>query len=133
MASRFPLALALSGAMAIASPAWAAEPPGAEPAQPLNERITNEANERRPADRPARRSGEGLDPLGPAQPEGLAPDTPRTDSDPAECRGLSLDARRACLENSSRSREEAPVPRMPGTPAQKASPASRPSGGAITR
>lgn len=133
MASRFPFALALAGAMTITSLASAAEPPGAEPAQPLNERITNDALDRRPADRPVRRSGEGLDPLGPAQPEGLAPDTPRADTDPAECRGLSLDARRACLETSGRSREEPPAPRMPDTPSDKASPASRPSGGAITR
>jgi hypothetical protein len=73
MASRFKLAMALAGAISIGSHAWAADPPGAEPAQPLDERITNGPDDRTPPDRPARRSGDTLDPLGPAQPEGLAP------------------------------------------------------------
>ena len=120
MASRFKLAMALAGAISIGSHAWAADPPGAEPAQPLDERITNGPDDT-------------LDPLGPAQPEGLAPSATRPESEPEECRGLPRDARAACLENSNRGAEEPPVPQVPATPAEKASPASRPSGGTLKR
>jgi hypothetical protein len=133
MASRFKLAMALAGAISIGSHAWAADPPGAEPAQPLDERITNGPDDRTPPDRPTRRSGDTLDPLGPAQPEGLAPSATRPESEPEECRGLPRDARAACLENSNRGAEEPPVPQVPATPAEKASPASRPSGGTLKR
>jgi len=116
------VALLLASAMSAATFASAAEPAGAEPAQPLNERITDQ---RSGSDRPDKDEGAGLDPLGPAQPRGLAPAAPQPSEGPAECRRLPRDARQACMEGSSRSRQDPPLPGAPSVPSPKAAPESQ--------
>lgn len=130
MANRILLALMLVSTISASHQfASAAEPAGAEPAQPLNERITDR---RSGSDRPNKENGEGLDPLGPAQPRGLAPAAAQPNEGPAECRRLPRDARQACMEGSNRSRQDPPVAGASGVPSPQAAPeaqAPRPGSG----
>jgi len=122
MANRIFVAVMVASAVAAAGPVVAAEPAGAEPARPLDERVTND--DRGPGDRPDKNSAEGLDSTGPAQPRGLAPAAPQSSEGPAECRRLPRDARQACMEGSSRSRQDPPLPTVPRTPSPKVAPES---------
>src|SRR5690554_4468357 len=123
MSNRILVALMLASALSATQFTSAAEPPGAQPAQPLDERITDQrsANER-----PGKDEDEGLDSTGPARPRGLAPAAPQPKEGPAECRGLPSDARQACMEGSVRSRPDAPLPGPAGVPGPKGAPQSQP-------
>lgn len=124
MARRFLLGLLMASAMSAAPLVSAAGPAGAEPAQPLNERITDSRIE---GVRPGKDADadDGLDSTGPAQPRGLAPAAPQPDAGPAECRRLPRDARQACMEGANRSRGETPALNAPGIPSPKAAPESQ--------
>ena len=126
MANRTLVALTLASVMSASQFVLAAEPAGAEPAQPLNERITDQRSGSDRPDRDDRDDREGLDPLGPAQPRGLAPAAPQPNEGPAECRRLPRDARQACMEGSNRNRPETRSPGATGPQLPKAAPESQP-------